>query len=101
MARGAVAKDKVTETIAKAFGGDFVGVQDKKIYVWADDGGTRIQVAISLTCPKTELGAASSDDGIDFDNFGAESPMSAFKPAELTQAEMDNVKQLMTNLHLY
>ena len=55
MAKGAIAKDNITEKMRDAFGSDFIGVQDKKVYVWADDGGERVQIAISMTCPKTEI----------------------------------------------
>ena len=40
-----------------AFGADYIGEQDKKIYVWADDGGERVQIAIAMTCPKTPIAA--------------------------------------------
>jgi hypothetical protein len=54
-AKGIVAKTKVIEKIKEALGEDFIGEVDKKIYVWADDGGERIQVAIALTCPKVPI----------------------------------------------
>jgi hypothetical protein len=53
--KGTVAKAKIIETIKKALGADFIGEIDKKVYVWADDGGERIQVALSLTCPKVPI----------------------------------------------
>ena len=55
MARGAVAKDIITKKIQEAFGADFAGINDKKVYVWADDGGEKVQIAISMTCPKTNV----------------------------------------------
>lgn len=38
MAKGSMAKVVVENKIKEAFGNDFIGVADKKIYVWADDG---------------------------------------------------------------
>ena len=38
MAKGAVAKENVTKILAEAFGSNFIGEYDKKIYVWANDG---------------------------------------------------------------
>ena len=58
-AKGTVAKTKVIEKIKEAFGNDFITEIDKKAYVWADDGGERIQVAIALTCPKVPIEASS------------------------------------------
>lgn len=67
MAKGAVAKEKVEKKIAEAFGADFIGNFDKKIYVWANDGGERVQIAISLTCPKTPVATSGSTAIGDYD----------------------------------
>ena len=58
MAKGAKAKDNVKQIITNAFGDNFVGEVDKKLYVWADDGGETVQIAIAMTMPKTPVGAA-------------------------------------------
>lgn len=55
MARGANAKIQVENIIKEAFGENFAGVADRKLYVWADDGGERVQIAIAMTCPKTNV----------------------------------------------
>lgn len=54
-ARGTVAKQNVINAIAEAFGQNYLGEHDKKLYVIADDGGSSVQIAISLTCPKVEI----------------------------------------------
>lgn len=66
-ARGTVAKEAVINKIKKSFGSDYVGYNssDKKIYVWADDGGERVQIALSMTCPKNNVDI-KSDEGRDF-----------------------------------
>lgn len=56
MAKGQIAKDLVTQKICEAFAGKVAGIADKKIYVWAEENGEAVQVAISLTCPKVPLG---------------------------------------------
>ena len=56
-AKGNVAKATVIEKIKEAFGENFIAEVDKKAYVWADDGGERIQIAIALTCPKVPIEA--------------------------------------------
>lgn len=55
MAKGALAKEQINARIQAAFGEDYIGVFDKKIYVWGDDGGEKVQIAIAMTCPKTEV----------------------------------------------
>ena len=39
MAKGAEAKANVVKKIQAAFGADFVGEYDKKVYVWAQEIG--------------------------------------------------------------
>ena len=54
--RGEIARERAKDIICKAFGEDFVTVQDKKIYVMAkDEGGEKVQFAITLTMPKTPI----------------------------------------------
>lgn len=56
MARGQEAKSNVISTIKAAFGEDYLGTEDgKKFYVQAPEGGQKVQVAITLTCPKVGL----------------------------------------------
>lgn len=101
-ARGSIAKVEVENKIKEAFGSDFAGVADKKIYVWADDGGERVQIAISMTCPKVYLGEfadagptiAATGGGIDFE---AQVPQ---KAAEVTQEELDRISEMMNKLGL-
>lgn len=42
MARGAEAKNKVIEKIQSAFGADYIGEVDKKIYVWSKENGEKM-----------------------------------------------------------
>ena len=97
MARGANAKVVVTEKIATAFGVDYIGEYDKKLYVWADDGGERVQIAISMTCPKTMIGEVPSTE-MDFNTVATPGQVSSFQPAEITQTEKDNVSKLLAEL---
>ena len=54
-ARGTIAKTNVEIVIKEAFGENFAGIVDKRLYVWTDDGGEKVQIAITLTCPKTNV----------------------------------------------
>ena len=41
--KGALAKEAVAKKIAEAFGSDYIGESDKKLYVWGDENGEKIQ----------------------------------------------------------
>ena len=107
MAKGALAKEAVTKKIADAFGADYVGEVDKKLYVWAQENGEKIQIAIAMTCPKTPIGDVpvmdfSADTG-DFDFSGdatTAAPPSVFQPAVITAEEKANIASLMEKLGL-
>ena len=58
MAKGAVAKENIAKKMAEAFGNNWIGEYDKKYYVWSEENGEKIQIAISMTCPKTSIGEA-------------------------------------------
>lgn len=118
-----IAKSEVERKIALAFGDDFIGVQDKKIYVWADAGGERIQIAISMTAPKVWIEGESAakptvvtpkvagdvppweedTSGTGWD-FSAPSQVNvvATPPAasEITKEEKENIATLMARLGL-
>ena len=107
MVRGSQAKEYVTKKIAEAFGTDYVGEVDKKLYVWAQENGEKIQIAIAMTCPKNPVGEApvmdfTADTG-DFDFSGDASTAvapSIFQPAEITADEKANIASLMEKLGL-
>lgn len=90
--------------IASAFGSDYIGEFDKKLYVWADDGNDRIQVSIALTCPKVYRGVEETGSGemnFDDDDGGTTSKTpTSFQPAEITQEETDTLTDLMAKLGL-
>ena len=108
MARGSVAKEAVIDKIQKSFGEDFVGVVDGKVYVWAKEGGERLQIALALTCPKnpiavgdapTTTGSLDFGGGLDFEAMGGGDPIPA-KQAEISQAEKDRIEELFRKLNL-
>lgn len=97
--KGAAAKEQVIKRISSAFGEDFIGEVDKKIYVWANDNGEKVQIAISLTCPKNFVENVSSvknknDEILD---FSAEAPN---VNVEISDEEKKNIAELMAKLGL-
>ena len=103
MAKGANAKNAVINKIAMAFGTDYIGEVDKKVYVWADDGGEKVQIAITLTCPKNPVEAggvsAAPASGWDFSDktVTASTPVSK---AEITPEEQARIADMMNRLGL-
>lgn len=104
MAKGAIAKQQVINKLKTAFGADFIGEYDKKIYVWAQENGERIQIALSLTCPKVPVQIADAPITGDF-NFEDDAPTTVvaaapFQPAEITDEERARVNDMMARLGL-
>ena len=107
MAKGQQAKNNVAQKIREIFGADFIGEYDKKIYVWTQENGEKVQVAISLTCPKTPISVSAGtpvpnfSDGMDFENMGTTTAEpTVFVPAEITEKEKENIAELMARLGL-
>ena len=106
-ARGSVAKENVIKKLAQAFGNDFIGESEKKIYLWANDGGERVQIALTLTCPKTFIdapNAAAPNENLGDWDFRDEAPkpVAAIKaePAVITEEEKENIANLLKKLGL-
>ena len=89
MAKGNIAKQNIINKIKENFSSDYIGEFTSKIYLWADDGGERVQVALTMTCPKVFVGVDTPTEIPD-----------EFQPAEITQQEQDNLKMLIEKLGL-
>ena len=101
-AKGSEAKSLVEKKIIEAFGSNYVGTYDKKVYVTAKENGEDVQIAITLTCPKVPVGKtiAIKDGGLDFSGGGSVVAPTGFQPAEITPEEEDNVRNLIKALGL-
>ena len=103
MAKGTIAKQTVVTKIKEIFGADYIGENANKHYVWVSDGGEKVQIAISLTCPKNPIGtvdmSSAFGDGLDFE---AEPIVvqTKFEPAEITEQEVENLATMMSRLGL-
>ena len=107
MAKNDVAKQKVIQKIKEVYGNDFVGVFDKKAYVWSEEDGQKVQVAITLTCPKVPVGdaapASSSDLEISFGDldFTDNATIKVPQPqTEISADEQKNIAELLAKLGL-
>lgn len=106
MARGSNAKIEVVNKLQSAFGENFIGEIEKKYYVWANDGGEMVQIAITLTCPKTNVDTGSAAPvvaqtargGLDFDHMVK--PVVAHPVAEISEAEQMTINDMLKRLNL-
>ena len=104
MARGAQAKLDIVNRLQAAFGQDWIGEYDKKYFVWGKENGEKVQIAISLTCPKVAVEVSTAAPTGDF-NFEDDAPNTVvaaggYQPAEITDDERDRVRDLMKMLGL-
>lgn len=98
--KGNTAKENIIKKISQALGDDYIGEFNKKYYTWADDGGERIQICISLTCPKVYVGEENAAElNFDDEQPGSQTP-DTFTPAAVTKKEQDTLADLMARLGL-
>lgn len=109
-ARGTEAKEQITKKILECFGQNEAFLFDKKIYINTKENGEKVQVALTLTCPKVLISPEGVDaappksafsGGLDFESMGAATVApETFKPAEITPDEKETVQALMKRLGL-
>lgn len=103
-AKGTLAKENLIKQIAAALpAGVYIGEFDKKHYFWSEENGEKVQIAISMTCPKNPVGEVNipTNGGID---FSAAAPAvvapTTHEPAEISDEEKANIAELMARLGL-
>lgn len=98
MAKGVVARNVVEKTIQSAFGENYVGVDNKKIYVEAaDDSGELVQFAITITMTKTPIKRQDNDLTDASVEEVADAPR---KAVELSEDEKKKVEDLLKKLEI-
>lgn len=103
MARGSIAKEKVIEIMKKAFGPDFITIDGSKIYVWAQDGAERVQIALAMTCPKTfveDNRSNSTSNNLPKSAFDEAETVSSTDAKDITPQEQENIRALLERLGL-
>ena len=97
-AKGTIEKEKVIKKIEQTFGSDYIGIYDKKIYLWSEENGEKIQIALTLTCPKNLIEANSFDDKESVSELNFEDPSQ--KLPIINEEERENINKLMQKLGL-
>ena len=107
-AKGTEAKEKLIENFIKANSDNYIGCFDKKYYFWSNENGEKVQIAVSLTCPKTPIEIDSNvvqttnkNEMFNWDSSTAEIPVaSSTAAATITEEEQENLRVLMEKLGL-
>lgn len=92
MARGSDAKVYITQKLKEVFGQDFLGEMGGKIYINAPEAGSKVQIAIAMTCPKNQYVPEGTLDA------GAFGTVPAPVKAEISEDEKANVRNLLKEL---
>lgn len=108
-AKGTLAKKVLIDKIIAVLSEEYVGTADNKYYFAIPENGNKVQVAISMTCPKVELSpdgtkvAPGKEEGVNFAAFmnPPEMPIGNTGKREMVkpeQEEEDNKKKLLAAL---
>lgn len=105
MSRGNLAKENLINKIIALMGKDYIGCFDKKYYFNLEENGEKVQIAITMTCPKNPVGnidfSAEPGNSLNFEDMSA-GPVAGGNAAktEITDEEKKNIAELMTRLGL-
>ena len=93
MAKGSVAKIEITKKLLETFEGSFLYNNDKEIRIPFEENGERIEIKVTLTCAKENVGCG---------NAAIETPVAQTTApvTEPTQEELDNIANLLNSLNL-
>ena len=95
MARGAEAKQIITDKILQTFEGSFI--YGKEIRVPLQENGERVEIKVTLTCAKENVGGNSA---FAEPQSKTSQPAQASVPAAPTEQEKANIADLMSRLGL-
>lgn len=96
MAKGSIAKENLIKRFATAVGEDFICEKDKKFYFWSTENGERVQVAVSMTVPKTPIECTAPGGDLNFDNDNIPEVVTV----EMNRDEKETLDRLMAELGL-
>lgn len=98
--KGALAKELIIKKLAEAFGEDWIGEVDKKYYVWSKENGERVQIAITLTCPKVMVDTGAVSGVAPEENWDFSDVPEKKENVEISDKEKETIKLLMDQLGL-
>ncbi len=100
MAKGNEAKAALIKRFAAAVGSDYLGEQDKKYYFNSKENGEVVQIAISMTCPKTPVSFNGHGGDLNFDEDDESRVPTNASPVEMSEDEQATLARLMKELDL-
>ena len=102
MAKGNIAKENLIKKCIGVPGIQYCGESDKKYYFWSEENGEPIQIAVSMTCPKTpvEFGDAPQSGALNFDDEPTAKAAPAEVKAKMSEDEAATLARLMEELGL-
>ena len=95
MAKGSIAKEAITQKILNTFEGSFV--YGKEIRIPYDEDGNRVEIKVTLTCAKENVGG---DSAFAVTESQPTQTVQASAPAAPTEQEKANIADLMSRLGL-
>lgn len=102
MAKGAQAKEALIKRFITAVGNDYAGTEnDKDYYFWSQENGERVQIKVSMTCPKTPVEFEGNGGDLNFeDDSGGGNNSPAANPVKMSEDEQATLERLMKELNL-
>ena len=105
MAKGAQAKEALIKRFITAVGNDYAGTEnDKDYYFWSQENGERVQIKVSMTCPKTPIAFNGNGGDLNFEDDGTggsnSTPAAQVNPMKMDDDEKATLERLMKELDL-
>lgn len=88
-ARGAWSKEQVTNKILETFNGAFIN--EKEIRIPLYENGERIEIKVTLTCAKTNIGGDAANEGVQGVEAVVSAPTEVLPPSEEEKAQVNNL----------
>ena len=88
-ARGAWSKEQVTNKILETFPGSFVN--EKEIRIPMIENGDRIEIKVTLTAAKTNVGRDAANEATQGTEAAVSAPTEVLPPSEEEKAQVNNL----------
>lgn len=88
-ARGAWSKEQVWNKILETFPGSFVN--EKEIRIPMIENGDRIEIKVTLTCAKTNVGDGAANEATQGVEAAVSAPTKVLPPSEEEKAQVNNL----------